>query len=371
MKKTIITILIMLIIGVVAIMLFGCSDNKAEQAQSGSEPASADASAKDAARDTDKDVAEGAAKCDVSSVTGLRFSYDNYSGKEFELNVYVENMSEEGAKVTVEKRVGPMNYTGHTKEGELKLTGGQAAELKDILSRYDLKAWSELPTRGYGYSPTRSLIVFSGNDILYKIMWSAVFPKTLPPEEDIMYAELFNFFNDIIASEPGWEEVRSDNLDDPRDNPAYYEREVTWFGNIVKLVPGTGVWYEDGRGATIDYEGKDWWVEEGFVGEWTLDEENPTGGLNDVKDASLTVRQDGTVLFVKDGEEWTGTVDPGRKYKAETGIALEKDNEYRNCEVYLYYEESYERISVTCYPGPVPEPQFAPIDVNLIKVDEN
>ncbi|MBO4367129.1 MAG: hypothetical protein J5859_00335 [Clostridia bacterium] len=253
-------------------------------------------------------LAEDAPGADAA--TGLRFMYDNYSGEQFCLNAYVEGMSRDGAKLTLIKRVGPMNYTGHTKEGELTLSGEQVDALRSILKSYDLDAWSELRGKGYGYSPSRSLIVFCGEEILFDVRWDAVFPKTLPPQEDIMYAQLYNFFNDIISSEPGWEEVVSDNLEDPRDNPAYYERTVTWFGNEVKLVPGTGVYYKDGHYAEIDYEGRDWWTVEGFTGEWTLDEESPSLDMTfqSPLNASLIVREDGTLTFVLDDEEWQGTV---------------------------------------------------------------
>lgn len=157
------------------------------------------------------------------AVTGLRFEYDKYSGEQYYLNAYVEDMTENGGKITLIKRVGPMNYTGHKKEGELTLSGEQVALLWEILDRYDLKAWSQLPTKSSSVSPTRNLIVFRGEKILYRVMWNARFPKTLPPQEDILYFELYNFFNDLVAAESGWEDVISENLKDPRDNPAYYE----------------------------------------------------------------------------------------------------------------------------------------------------
>ncbi len=303
-------------------------------------------------------------------VTGLRFIYDMYSGDQFYLSVFVEHMSDDGAKATVEKRVGPMNYTGRKAEGSLTLSGEQAQTLREILERYDLKAWSELPSKSSGSAPSRSLIVFSGKDTLYDVAWNALFPKTLPPQEDIMYAELFNFFNDILAQTPGWEEVRSANLDDPRDNPAYAPRTVVWFGNEVKLVPGTGTAHADGSYAEIDYEGKDWWIEEGFVGRWTLDPDEPTAAPNPPERALLTVREDGTVLLVLDGEEWSGKLSGVRRYRDSAGMNLEMDGARRSCEVHLPLGESYERIHVVCWPGPVPEEQFDPIDVFLLRAED-
>ena len=308
-------------------------------------------------------------KTDTGRVTGIHFTYDMYSGDQFYLDVIVEKMSGKGAQAEIEKRIGPMNYTGVRKEGTIRMNGEQVQALRDILGRYDLKLWTECRLSSYGTSPSRSLYVFEGSELVYRISWNTQFPETLPPQEDIMYAELYNFFNDLISAEPGWEDVRSDDLDDPRDNPAYYERTVTWFGNEVRLVPGTGTWYENGAYAEIDYEGRDWWIEEGFTGSWTLDEENPTNGLNPPKSASLTVNEDGSVLFVLDGEEWPGRVAPTRRYRDSTGILLEKGYEDRACTVALMQEESYRRIHLYCYPGPVPEPQFPPIDVYLLKVE--
>ena len=308
---------------------------------------------------------------EVMSATGLRFIYDKFSGDQVYLNAYVEGMSETGGKVTLIKRVGPMNYTGHKMEGELEFSGEQAARLREILTGYDLEAWSQLPTGGSGASPSRSLIVFRGDVILYNVMWNARFPETLPPQEDILYFELFNFFNDLVAAEPGWEEVVSDNLEDPRDNPAYYERTVTWFGNEVKLVPGTGTYYEDGRYAEIDYEGRDWWIEEGFTGKWELDVDEPTlGGLNIPESAALTVYEDGTLEFVLDGEVWQGEVYGKRKYMDDFWITLEKeDGQWRGCEVSTLGRESYDRIHISYNSNPYPEPQYPPIDIYLVKTE--
>ena len=304
---------------------------------------------------------------DTSRITGLHFTYDRYAGEELYLDVIVDKMSRKVAIAEIEKRIGPMNYTGVRKEGTIRFGGEQVQELRDILSRYDLKAWTEIRQTVSTTMPSRSLYVFEGDELVYKIAWNTRFPETLPPQEDIMYAELFNFFNHLISAEPGWEEVRSDDLEDPRDNPAYYERTVTWFGNEVRLVPGTGIWYENGSHAEIDYEGRDWWLEEGFTGSWTLDEEHPTNGLNPPEAAALTVNEDGTVLFILDGEEWTGSVASTRRYRDSTGIHLERNGSERSCTVALMREESYERIHLTCYPGPVPEIQFPPIDVYLVK----
>ena len=305
----------------------------------------------------------------AKDITGLRFVYDKYSGEEYYLNAFVEGMSENGGKATLIKRVGPMNYTGHEKEGEFTLSGQQAARLREILSGYDLEAWSQLPTRGSGVSPTRSLIVFHGEKILYNVMWSAVFPKTLPPQEDILYFELFNFFNDMVAAEPGWEEVRSENLKDPRENPAYYERTVTWFGNEVKLVPGTGTYYADGRYAEIDYEGREWWIMEGFTGRWKLDQEAPSiDPAYSLESASLTVHEDGTLELILDDEIWQGKVSGQRRYRDSFWIELKKeDGQRRSCEVDPEDYESYDRIHISCESDPYPEAQYMPIDVFLLK----
>ena len=309
---------------------------------------------------TKKEEADGA-------ITAVRFTYDKSHGDQVYLSVYVDEMSDQGAKAEITKRVGPMNYTGHKKEGVLTLNGEQVRTLLEILSRYDLEAWSKLPKKSSGSSPSRSLMVFSHGDAVCDVPWNTKFPETLPPQEDIMYAELFNFFNGMLSAKEEWKEVWSDNLEDPRDNPAYSERMVIWFGHEVKLKPGTGTWHEDGSYAEIDYEGKDWWIEEGFVGEWVLDKEKPASDYYPVNDASLTVNEDGSVVFTLDGEEWRGHVAAIRRYKDNTGFGIEKEDEARNCEVALSVPESYEEIHVSAYPGPVPEPQFTPIDVWLVK----
>lgn len=351
MKKTILIALVILM------MLFGCK-KKNTTAPVQTPQVAPTAAAQAAETPENKD----------GRVTGLHFTYDMYSGEQFYLDVHVSELTERGAKAELTKRVGPMNYTGHKMEGELQLTGEQADTLLEILGRYDLAAWSKLPTSGSGSAPSRSLLVFSGNETIFDIRWNAKFPETLPPQEDIMYAELYNFFNGLIADAPGWEEVRSEDLDDPRENAAYGGRTVTWFGHEVKLVPGTGTWHEDGSYADIDYEGKDWWIEEGFTGRWTLDREQPTDGPNEIGSASLKVMDDGSILFKLDGEEWPGSLSSVRRYKDSVYMTLERDGEKRSCEVGLMYEESYERIHIRCYPGPVPEPQFTPIDVYLVKM---
>lgn len=306
----------------------------------------------------------------TGDVTALRFTYDMFSGDPFYLSAYVKFQPSGGASAEVEKRVGPMNAEGQKKEGDLSLSAARADALLQILGRYDLAAWSKLPTGSAASAPSRSLMVFSGEETLYDVRWNARFPKTLPPQEDIMYAELFNFFNGLIAETPGWEDVRSDDLDDPRDDPAYGERTVTWFGQEVKLVPGTGQGYDDGRYAEIDYAGKSWWVEEGFVGHWTLDASEPTDGGNAPKTAELTVSADGSALFTLDGAEWPGKTAAVRRYRDSAGLLLARDGDRRNCAVELGGAESYARIHLVCYPGPVPEAQFEPIDVYLLKTDD-
>ena len=306
---------------------------------------------------------------EARTATGLRFVYDKNSGEQRYLNAYVEGMSEDGAKVTLIKRVGPMNYTGHKREGEFALSGQQVARLWEILGSYDLEAWSKLPSRTSTASALRSLIVFRGEETLYNVMWNAKLPKTLPPQEDIMYFELYNFFNDLVASEPGWEDVVSENLEDPRDNPAYYERTVTWFGNEVRLVPGTGIYYEDGRYAEIDYQGRDWWIVEGFTGQWTLDIGEPSvSAFYAPKNASLTVHDDGTLQLILDDEVWSGHVSGLRRYMDSFGITLEKeDGQWRSCEVSTWGRESYDRIHISYQSNPYPEPQYPPIDVFLVR----
>ena len=300
-------------------------------------------------------------------ITNVNFTYDKYSGNQFYLAAYVSKLDTDKALVELTKRVGPMNHSGHKKEGDIYLDVKQIDKLLDIFSRYDLKAWSNLPRSSSSSDPSRFLVILSRDDILYDIRWNARFPKTTPPEEDIFFFELYNFFNDVISKETGWEEVVSENLPDPRDNPAYYEREVEWFGRKVRLVPGTGTFHKDGSYGQLDYEGKDWWIEEEFTGKWVLNEEHPTNGLNIPTSSSLTVREDGTLEFELNGESYPGKVSDTRIYKGSAGIILEKELFRRHCDVETVLDQSYEEIHVTCYPDPVPAKQFEPIDVYLLK----
>ena len=73
------------------------------------------------------------------------------------------------------------------------------------------------------------------------------------------------------------------------------------------------------------------------------------------------------MLLTLDGVEWSGTVSGVRRYRDDVRIEVGRGYETRPCAVELKEEESYEHIRVTCYPGPVPEPQFDPIDVSLAK----
>lgn len=212
-------------------------------------------------------------------ITAVRFNYDKFGGTQFEIRTYTTGIDSDGGDIEMYKRMGPNNYTGHRKEGTIRMNAEQVKRLFEILDDYDLEAWTHLPRGGAGYSPTRSLMVFSGEEIVYDIMWNAPFPKTIPPREDIMYCDLFNLFNGIIDETDGWEEVRGATVPDPREEPAYKERTITWFGKERRLVLGTGVGYADGQYADIDYGDLHWWEEEGFVGRWVLDRYHPEDEL--------------------------------------------------------------------------------------------
>ena len=304
-----------------------------------------------------------------SNISEVNFSYEKDYGSKFELTAYVD-ITADGAKVELKKRVGEMNYTGHVKQDVISLSKEQASELVSILGKYDLKAFSEVRTRGYGYSPTRSVYIGCGEESYY-VPWDGVFPEGTPPEIDVFYFELFNFFNDIINDLPGWEEVRSDNLPDPREDPIYTERTVEWYGRTVRLVPGTG-YKESGtdRGSEIDYNGADWWTEEGFVGTWRLDPEGSDideSMVLEVSNGELTVTETGEVTLTLDDEVWTGNLSAKRYYMEDIGLRLEKDDGYRTFTVSPDSYSDYESLRISSYPGPVPEPQFAPIDLKLIK----
>ncbi len=301
-------------------------------------------------------------------ITALHFTYDRYSGNQLYLDVHTDHISVSGADAEITKRIGPANADGGNHTGTLRLTSGQTEELLTILNTYDLEAWSSLPKASSGSSPSCSLIVFSGKKTLYDIPWNAKFPKTVPPQEEIMYVRLFNFFNNILSNTSGWEDVRSDNLENPEDNPAYQPRTVTWFGNEVTLVPGTGTFHEDGSYAEIDYGENNWWMMEGFLGTWSLDPDHPAEDtLSKPESAELTISENGTAVFELNGELWNGTLNSVRIYKGPIGIILKREGETRYGSIDTLQDQSYEQIHITCYPGPVPEPQFDPIDVYLNK----
>ena len=304
---------------------------------------------------------------DPEKVGRIVFMYERSFEIQVELNAYVTEITPAGAQVELEKRVGPMNYTGHRMEGDLTLDRDQIAELLEILTRYDIKGYNDLRTKSSATSPIRSLYVQEG-DTQYYVAWNAKFPKTIPPQEDIMYFELYNFFNGLIAETPGWEEVISDNLEDPRENPAYGERIVEHFGHQVRLVPGTGVGSTDGRGAEIDYGDLKWWQEEGFTGTWVMTDEDRTYPELTASEAEFTVNEDGSAVLTLDGVVWKGAVSEKRYYKTGIYLPLEKDGDHRSCTVISFFEDSYKQIEIYWYPGPVPEEQLPPIDVCLTQV---
>jgi hypothetical protein len=291
----------------------------------------------------------------------LGFTYDMFSGDHFMLEARVTDITPQGSRVKLEKRVGPMNYTGHTMSGDLDLDGEQTAALLEILGRYDIEGYSKLPRSGFSGAPSRTLIVFSGEDTWY-VAFDAKFPETLPPQEDVMYMELYNFFNGLVRDIPDWQEVRSPDLEDPRENPAYQEGTAQWFGRTVRLVPGTGTYSEDRRGAKIDYGEEKWWLLEGFTGTWNLAESY--GEEASHTSVSLEVGEDGSVTLILDGETWTGTLPDTRYYKEDTGFRLTNPEEgSRSFTCALLEPEDYTLLRIYAYPGPVPEPQFYPTDV--------
>ena len=296
----------------------------------------------------------------------LGFSYEMHSGEQFAMEVRVTDIRPEGCRVNMEKRVGPMNYTGHTMEGDLDLEGIKTAELLEILGRYDLKTWSGYRHSGYGTSPYRTLIVFSGEET-WSIGFDTVFPETLPPQEDILYMELYNFFNGLVRDIPDWAEVRSPDLPDPRENPAYGEREVTWFGRQVRLVPGTGI-FEGYHGAEIDYGTEKWWLLEGFTGTWTLGDDWKEEASHTA--AVLTVREDGSVSLTLEEKEWTGQLGEKRYYREGIGVRLTREGEgSRVFTLENTWEEDYRFLRVYAYPDPYPTEQFYPTDVMLEKTE--
>ena len=94
-------------------------------------------------------------------ITAVRFNYDKFGGTQFEIRTYTTGIDSDGGDIEMYKRMGPNNYTGHRKEGTIRMNAEQVKRLFEILDEYDLEAWTHLPRGGAGYSPTRSLMVFS------------------------------------------------------------------------------------------------------------------------------------------------------------------------------------------------------------------
>lgn len=294
------------------------------------------------------------------------FDYNMFSGNQYLLNATITDFTEEGAKVEIKKHKGPLNYYGKEKIGIFLLDRRKKEQFLAILSRYPIRKYAGLPSSGAGYAPSRSLYVAEGSEKYY-VLPMAKFPKTIPPEEDIMYFELFNFFNNLIYDAPGWEEVCTENLEDPRNNPAYGERMVNQYGKVVRLVPGTGTVTKDGRGAQIDYQGKQWWVEENFVGTYMMTEQDRSDskGLNPVPEVSLVVSEDGTVLFTENGEQRSGCLLQTRCYLED--IPLGGFDEIGGLLVSPCYQDNYGRIRLYRKMRPHPEPQFPSLSVYLTK----
>lgn len=299
---------------------------------------------------------------DPEKVTRIVFDYDMFN--RYSLRAVVTDLSAAGAKLEIKKTTGPMNNTGFRKEGKLTLGREETEELLKILGRYDIRGMSGLPKTSGSSAPRRSLYVFEGEERL-GIAFNTDFPETIPPVEDIMYYELFNFFNGRISGEPGWEDVRTEDLPDPRKDPAYGERTASWFGNTVRLVPGTGTHHDTGAGAVIDYGSRIWWQEEGFIGTFSMTEQDREYTYRTADDASLTVKPDGSVVLMLDGTQWTGTLGKTRRYREGIPVSLRNGSAFRDVTIWNLREDSYAELEVRCYPGPVPEPQFPPVDIRL------
>ena len=286
-------------------------------------------------------------------------NYDHNKDNEYSLNALIEKIDASGAEADVTKWLGPHNYTGKKHSGVISMDADKVCELAGILDRYDLEGWSKLPAVSSVSGMNRSLMIHLNDGTKYYIAWNAKFPKVFPPPEDVMYFELFNFFNGLIR-EAGWDDVAGEDIKDPRLNPAYAPRTVKWFGHEVKLKIGTGTYYEDGTNAEIDYEGKDWWVEEGFVGRYTGD-----------NGADMTVAGDGGIRLFMDGEEWHGYVGKKRIYKRHAEISISCGDRSRWCELHTLSGENFDKIQIMCLPGPVPCEQFTPISVVLYRCKES
>lgn len=240
--------------------------------------------------------------CNLQEVS---FRYGLYDGTMIEANI--TSINRFGGNISFIKQKGASHRDDIvTREASFYLNEEQVEELRRLLFSFDLPKLNALPRGTYGYGAGVHLKVVSGYKTYY-IDQLTKFPKQVPPLADTVYIPLYNYFNKISLLKNELAQIELDMLLDPYLDPVNNPRTVFLYGKERSLVPGTG--NAEGYRATVDFEGKKWWVEENFVGTWRMTEEDKLvsdPGIGERyyitnKSAELIILEDGTGTFTLDG----------------------------------------------------------------------
>ena len=91
------------------------------------------------------------------------------------------------------------------------------------------------------------------------------------------------------------------------------KQSVNWHGTEMELVPGTGQ-SDDLTGAVLDYGDNRWWVEEGFVGQYLMNEDTEQLAGVTEEYSELTVYENGAVVWITDDAVYSGELFDKRHY---------------------------------------------------------
>jgi len=247
----------------------------------------------------------------------MEFTFEKRSSGEL-LHALVDTVTENGADVTIRKRNGLLNDPDTIEVTETySMDRTKYEALVELLRAYPLNEIVNAPRKSsFGGNIGMELRICEGEKNLY-IGNLHSFPDGLPPMRELLYTELYNFFNAIASSDDRMDSVRTEQMPDPRTDPKYSERTVLHFGREVSLVPGTG--YDNDYGAEIDYGDKKWWIEDGYVGEYVMTDADKN--CTDVTEsaASFVILEDGTFRLTINDILYTGTLPKARCYKVAPG----------------------------------------------------
>jgi len=252
----------------------------------------------------------------------IEFKYEKRSSGEL-LHALVGSVSENGAEATIRKRNGRANDPKTVEViGTYSMDSKQLEELTYLLRKYPVEEIMNAPRRhSFGGNIGLELRIRDGDKNLYIGNLNA-FPDSLPPMRELLYTELYNFFNAFVSADEKMKSVWTEQLPDPAADPKYGARTVLHFGKEVSLVPGTG--YGDNYGDEIDYGDRKWWIEEGYVGSYIMTEEDKMLKMITEDSASFIIREDGSFELTLDGTLYTGNFGTTRYYKQSPGGRYEK-----------------------------------------------